>query len=117
MAQVDSENTTTMPVDPTRRRFLSTAAAGIAAGGAAVALASSPASAADDPIFAAIEEHQAAVRAVNAAGAEIDRLIALADAAVGPRSIEVPNMREPGSPAVTVNCWIDIKKYVSPETD
>jgi hypothetical protein len=106
-----------MPAVPTRRRFLSTAAAGIAAGGAAVALASPPASAADDPIFAAIEEHRAAVRAVNTAGAEIDRLIALADAAVGPRSIEVPNMREPGSPTVTVNCWIDIEKYVSPETD
>jgi len=43
MAQVDSENTTALPVAPTRRRFLSTAA-GIA-GGTALALAAVPASA------------------------------------------------------------------------
>jgi hypothetical protein len=103
------------PVDPTRRRFLT-----VAAGGAAAIATVAPATAGlvdPDPIFAAIEKHRSAVRAVNAAGAEIDRLIALADAAVGPRSIEVPNMREPGSPTVTVSCWIDIEKYVSPETD
>jgi hypothetical protein len=103
------------PVDPTRRRLLT-----IAAGGAVAIAIATPAIAClaePDPIFAAIEKHQAAVRAVNAAGAEIDRLIALADAAVGPRSIEVPNMLEPGSPTVTVSCWVDIEKYVSPETD
>jgi hypothetical protein len=53
---------------------------------------------------------------------ECDRLVALADEAVGPRSIQVLDMRElgtpPGSrPYVTVNCWIDIEKYVSPESD
>jgi hypothetical protein len=88
-------------------------------GAAAIATAAPAAAglAEPDPIFAAIEEHRAAVRAVKAAGTEIDRLVALADAAVGPRSIEVPNMLEPGSPAVTVSCWVDIEKYVSPETD
>ena len=29
----------------------------------------------------------------------------------------MPNMLEPGSPAVTVSCWVDIEKCVSPETD
>src|SRR5260221_629755 len=103
------------PVDPTRRHFLSVAASGaaaIATATPAIACLAEP-----DPIFAAIEEHRAAVRAVRAASIEIDRLVALADAAMGPRSIEVPNMLERGSPAVTVSCWIDIEKYVSPETD
>jgi hypothetical protein len=40
MAQVDSENSTAIPADPTRRRFLSNAA-GVAAGGAILALAES----------------------------------------------------------------------------
>jgi hypothetical protein len=59
MAQVDSENSTAMPVDPTRRRFLSTTAT-LAAGGAALGLAIPPAAAAesDDPIYAAIERHK-----------------------------------------------------------
>ena len=57
MAQVDSENTTAMPVDPTRRRFLSAAAGGAIA----LALPLAPAGAgAPDPIFAAIEHHRAA---------------------------------------------------------
>ena len=83
-----------------------------------VAVAGGPA----DPVFAAIKKHKKAVRAVKAAGAEIRRLVGLADAAVGPRSIQVLDMREPSSPPgfppfVTVNCWLDIEKYVSPEAD
>jgi hypothetical protein len=68
-----------------------------------------------DPAFEAIKRHQKAVRAVRATSAEIDRLVDLADAAVGPRSIEVPNMLRPGEAPVVVNCWLDIEKYVSPE--
>jgi hypothetical protein len=53
MAQVDSENTTAMPVDPTRRRFIAIAAAG------AAAIATTAPGIADvaepDPIYAAIE--------------------------------------------------------------
>jgi hypothetical protein len=60
MTQADSKNITAAPVDQTRRRFISTTAAGIAAGGTALALASLPASAADDPVFALIETHRAA---------------------------------------------------------
>jgi len=41
MAQVNSENSTSMPVDQTRRRFLSQAA-GVAAGSAALAMATIP---------------------------------------------------------------------------
>ena len=41
MAQVDSENSTAMPADPTRRSFLSTAA-GVAAGSTVLALATIP---------------------------------------------------------------------------
>ena len=66
MAQVDSENSTALPADPTRRRFLSNAA-GVAAGGAVLALATippAPASAAPasplDPVFALIAEKRAA---------------------------------------------------------
>src|SRR5882757_3885718 len=65
MAQVDSENITSMPADSTRRRFLSQAAA-VAAGGAAVGMALPlPVSAGDsgrvpDPIFAAIDRHRRA---------------------------------------------------------
>jgi hypothetical protein len=55
-----------MRADPTRRRFLSTAA-GIAAGGTALALAMSPARASDDPVFGLIETHRAAHAALEAA--------------------------------------------------
>jgi hypothetical protein len=41
MARVDSENSTAVPVDPTRRRFLSTTAT-LAAGGAALGLLAIP---------------------------------------------------------------------------
>jgi hypothetical protein len=66
MTQADSENTTAMPVAPTRRRFLSTAAT-LAAGGAALGLAIPPALASNDPIFVAIEKHKIARAAVSAA--------------------------------------------------
>jgi hypothetical protein len=79
MDQVDSENTTAMPVDSTRRRFL-TNAAGVAAGGTVLALATippAPAAGASvsalDPVFALIAAHREADTAVNAIVAEIDR--------------------------------------------
>jgi hypothetical protein len=55
MAQVDSEVSIAMPVDPTRRSFLSTAA-----GGAVAVVAGLPAAAAVDPAFALIAEKLAA---------------------------------------------------------
>jgi hypothetical protein len=61
------------PVDPTRRRFLSTAAS-VAVGGTALALASPPARAADDPVFALIEAHKAAAAVFAAAATEKSRL-------------------------------------------
>jgi hypothetical protein len=66
MAQVDSENSTAMPVVSTRRHFLSQAA-GAAAGGAVLALAAIPpafAAAAPvttpDAVYGLIEAHRAA---------------------------------------------------------
>jgi hypothetical protein len=74
MTQADSENTTPMPADPTRRRFLSTTAT-LAAGGAVLGLAIPPALAhADDPIFVAIEAHKAAFARVIAA-IDVDQAI------------------------------------------
>lgn len=58
MTKADSQNSTGAPVDPTRRRFLSTA--GVAAGAGALALAIPPAAGNSDPIFALIEAHKAA---------------------------------------------------------
>ena len=67
MAQVDSENITATPTDPTRRHFLSRAA-GAAAGGAALSLAIPPAVAgAFDPIFVLIEAHKTAENDFRAA--------------------------------------------------
>ena len=63
MAQVNSENSTAMPVVSTRRRFLSQAAA-VTAGGVALATALSVSASAagavqaSDPILAAIEAHK-----------------------------------------------------------
>jgi hypothetical protein len=65
MAQVDSENSTALPVAPTRRRFLSTVV-GIAAGGTAVVLAIPPAAAIHDPVYALIETHKAMTAALDA---------------------------------------------------
>ncbi|WMT78758.1 hypothetical protein [Bradyrhizobium sp. Ash2021] len=70
-----------------------------------------------DPVFAAIKQHKVALRASKAASAESHRLMKLADEAVGERSIQVLDMREPSTPPgwhpfVTVNCWIDIETYV-----
>jgi hypothetical protein len=78
MTQADSVHSTprsNAPVDQTRRSFLSTAAAGIAAGSAAIALASPPARATDDPIFAAIE-------GFKVAEAILDRATAASEAAI-----------------------------------
>jgi hypothetical protein len=98
MAQVDSENTTAMPVVSTRRRFLSQAA-GVAAGGTALALVAippapavgAPASALD-PVFALIAAHAKIVGTVNAIEAEInqaveiDKQIALEEGALSEQS-------------------------------
>ena len=79
MAQVDFENTTTMSVVSTRRRFLSQAAA-VAAGGAALGAAlPMPGSAvaagqAPDPILEIIERHKATFAAYVAALAEYGAL-------------------------------------------
>jgi hypothetical protein len=62
-----------MPVDPTRRRFLSTAAI-LAAGSAALALAIPPAVAADDPMYGLIEKHKATTAALSAVLHEKSRL-------------------------------------------
>src|ERR1700694_1801552 len=73
MAQVNSENSTSMPVVQSRRRFLSQAA-GIAAGAglAAMAAASVPSTAFADPasgsVHAAIEAHKAAWAAYEVDG-------------------------------------------------
>jgi hypothetical protein len=75
MAQVDSENSTAMPVVSTRRRFLSNAA-GIAAGGTLLALAIPPvpaAAAAFDPVFDLIAAHRAFDATVHAIEAETRR--------------------------------------------
>src|SRR6266403_2580584 len=78
MAQVNPENSTPMPAEATRRRFLSQAA-GIAAGGAVLALATIPpalAAAAADPIFALIDAHklaQAKLKTAEAAHAAVER--------------------------------------------
>ena len=73
MAQVDSENSISMPVDPVRRRFLAVAAGasvvsvGTLAVAAAVPTAILTAAPAVDPIFAAIELHKAAAVVWDAA--------------------------------------------------
>src|ERR1035437_8185550 len=65
MAQVNSETSITVPVDTTRRHFLTVAAgASVASVGtlavAAIATGAPPAALAVDPIYAAIERHKAA---------------------------------------------------------
>jgi hypothetical protein len=71
--RVHSTPPTNTPVDPTRRRFLSTAAS-VAAGGTALALAPPPALAGHDPVFALIEVHRAADALLALACAEKCRL-------------------------------------------
>jgi hypothetical protein len=79
MARVDSENSTAMPVDPTRRRFLSTTAT-LAAGSAVLALAAIPPASALvapagtlDPVFALIAAHREVDATVHAIEAEATR--------------------------------------------
>ena len=84
MAQADSNNSTPMAADPTRRRFLSQAA-GAATGGTVLALAtvSATADAAApmaalapsnvDPIFSLIEDYRTAAKTVAAAASEVSR--------------------------------------------
>ena len=85
MTQADSVHSTqrpNAPIDRTRRSFLSTAAAGLAAGSAALTLASPPARAAGDPVFALIEAHRAAEAALDAAIRNTDEAIAGFDSLV-----------------------------------
>ena len=110
MAQVNSENSTSMPVDPTRRRFLSAAAGGATA--LALPAASAHAGAAPDPIFEVIEAHREAAVASAAASAECRRLHDLADSIVG-KGIEVPCMIGEGSIAAT--CLLDIEQVIPRE--
>jgi hypothetical protein len=112
MAQVDSENTTAMPVDPTRRHLLT-----VAAGGAVAALTTaSPtiAARAPDPIFAAIAAHRKAHATMQAVFAEHRQAHELADAKVGPSHLEIPSMVEPGK-TVEACCRWDIEKAVPRE--
>jgi hypothetical protein len=72
MAQADSKNSITVPVDTTRRHFLTVAAgASVASVGtlavAAIATGAPPAALAVDPIYAAIERHKAAALIWDAA--------------------------------------------------
>ena len=117
MAQVDSENTTTMPVDPTRRRFITIAAGAsiISVGSlAAVALPISATPVSDapiDPIFAAIEAHREAYATMQAIFAEHRKAHELADAQVGPAHIDIPSMVDPGS-TVEASHWVDIERAI-----
>jgi hypothetical protein len=81
MAQANTNNSTPMPVDQTRRRFLSRAA-GVAAGGTVMAMATIPAASAAvapagslDPVFALIAAHKQAVGTVDGIVAEINRAV------------------------------------------
>jgi hypothetical protein len=66
MAQVDSENTTVMPIDPTRRHLLTIAAVGAVAAAIPADARAYPGHSAD-PIYAAIEKHKAAAAVWDAA--------------------------------------------------
>jgi hypothetical protein len=110
MAQVDSENTTTMTVDPTRRRLLT-----VAAGTAVAAMAISPsAHAANDPIFAAIEAHRTAYATMQAVFAEHRKAHELADAKVGPAHLDIPSMADPGE-TVEASFWMDVERAIPHE--
>jgi hypothetical protein len=114
MAQVDSENSIAMPVDSTRRRFLSAAAAGAVATLASTIGEPGAAAPAADPIYAAIENHRQSYAAMQAVFAEHKRAHDLADAKVGPSHIMVPSMVEPGA-TVEAICWWDIERVVPRE--
>jgi hypothetical protein len=66
MAQVDSENTTVMPVDPTRRHVLTIVASGAVAAAIPADARAYPGHAAD-PIYETIEKHKAAAVVWDAA--------------------------------------------------
>jgi hypothetical protein len=113
MAQVDSENSTSMPVDQARRRVLTIAAGGaIAAAIPAAALAAPPP--AVDPIYAAINAHRRAYCAMQAVFTEHRRAHDLADAMVGSCEIEVSSMVEPGK-TVLASYWGDVERAIPSE--
>ena len=68
----------------------------------------------EDPVFAAIERHRAAQTAADAATAEIKRLHDLADEIVGPMSIDIPSLTEPGT-TVEASGYSDIEQAVPRE--
>ena len=120
MAQVNSENSITVRVDTTRRRFITIAAGAsiISVGSlAAVAMPISATPVSDapiDPIYDAIEAHRKAYATMQAVFAEHRRAHELADAKVGPAHIHIPSMVDPGN-TVEASCWIDIERAVPRE--
>ena len=95
------------PVDPTRRRLLTIAAAGSIAGFSPAIASALP----DDPIYAAIEAHRRANAEADAVFAECTRLHRLATEMVGPYEIEIPSMVEPGT-TVMAMCVTDINEAI-----
>src|SRR6266852_6268651 len=92
MTQADSKNSTTAPIDPTRRRFLTVAAVGSIVGAGSLAFAAaapndvpqavtnaSPNSLQRDPMFGMIEAHRKADRDHEAALDEQERLERIGD--------------------------------------
>jgi hypothetical protein len=80
MAQVNSENSIAMPVDPTRRRFITIAVGASVGSLAAVAMpASTGPETQHDPIFGMIEAYRKAEAAHRAALDEQNRLELLGD--------------------------------------
>jgi hypothetical protein len=107
MAQVNPENSISMPVDPTRRRLLTIAAAGTIAGFSPAIASALP----DDPIYAAIEVHREAYATMQAIFAEHRQAHDLADAKVGPAHLEIPSMVDPGE-TMEASCWWDIERAI-----
>lgn len=106
------------PLKGIKGLFRRTALAGIAMLPAVLPAAMRAAASAEpDPIFAAIEVHRKAKAAAAAAFAEVERLTTIADAEVGPRSLPVLNMVQPGrfKEFVDVTSWIDIDQLVPAE--
>jgi hypothetical protein len=102
-----SVNNPPEPVDPTRRRLLTIAAAGSIAGFSPAIASALP----DDPIYAAIEAHRRANAEADAVFAECTRLHRLATEMVGPYEIEIPSMVEPGT-TVMAMCVTDINEAI-----
>jgi hypothetical protein len=104
LAQADSKNSITAPVDTTRRRLLAVAAVGSIIGAGSLAFAAAapndvpkaitvrpaPAIAGHDPVFGLIEAHRKADRDHEAALDEQDRLERIGDRAAADLAGEAP---------------------------